>query len=93
LKHSQALHEELLEMRSLKSEGSGKHDDLTMALALACWRARKVGPPPLTGEGVPKPKPFGFQNIAFGPRRFTGRERVRGLAGAGWRGREGNEGG
>jgi hypothetical protein len=66
LKHSQALHEELLEMRSLKSGGSGKHDDLTMALALACWRARKVQPPPLTGDGVPKPKPFGFQNNAFG---------------------------
>ncbi len=67
LKHAPALREELLEMRSLRSDGSGRHDDLTMALALACWRARKVQPAPLVPAGAkPKGKPFGFQNNGFG---------------------------
>ena len=66
LKHARALREELVEMRSLRSDGSGKHDDLTMALALACWRARHVQPAPLTGDRVAKGKPAGFQNNAFG---------------------------
>ena len=67
LKFAPALREELLEMRSLRSDGSGRHDDLTMALALACWRARKVQPAPLLAAGAkPAGKPFGFQNNGFG---------------------------
>jgi hypothetical protein len=46
-----ALVRELLDMRALTSsggrlrmgaEGCGEHDDLVIALALACWRARRV---------------------------------------------------
>ncbi len=69
LEHALTLKQELLEIRSLQSGGAGKHDDLAMALALACWRARKVQPPPLVAAGQSqkaKGKPFGFQNNAFG---------------------------
>jgi hypothetical protein len=48
-----ALVRELMDMRERWSgfrrqrwgaEGSGQHDGLVMALALACWRAKKVTP-------------------------------------------------
>ena len=38
-----ALIRELMDIRSatLSAEGHGRHDDLVIALALACWRARR----------------------------------------------------
>jgi hypothetical protein len=46
MKERGALVKELLDMRinakgSMSAEGAGEHDDLVMAVALACWRVKK----------------------------------------------------
>ena len=48
MKERGALVKELLDMRinasgSMSADGAGEHDDLVMAVALACWRAKKGG--------------------------------------------------
>ena len=52
LKESRALVKELMDVKSkqtgggrmrLGADGSGEHDDLVIAVALACWRARRQG--------------------------------------------------
>ena len=48
MKESGALVKELLDMRinangGMGAEGAGEHDDLVMAVALACWRVKKGG--------------------------------------------------
>jgi hypothetical protein len=46
MKHAGSLVKELLDVRmrangSMGAEGPGQHDDLVMAVALACWRAKR----------------------------------------------------
>ncbi len=52
LRESRALVKELMDVKSkqtsggrtrLGADGSGEHDDLVIAVALACWRARRQG--------------------------------------------------